>query len=229
VHLAYPVRPGDDNDELRYSLRSLRNLPDVETIWIVGHKPEWLKGVEHLDGNPCDSGPVNVYANIRTICEHPDLPPDVLMMNDDFYITRPVGRIPAYYRGTLTEHINLPRTQAKRGWWLDSLTATRTCLQAHGIPEPISYELHIPMKVNRADMADSLAMMQHVTPDNPPQWRSIYGNLSSIGGRQRDDVKTYGPAEPKEPFHSTQDRSFRHARPYLERLFPDPSQWEIPA
>ena len=35
--------------ELRYSLRSIaRNFLDLRKVFIVGHKPRWLTGVEHL-------------------------------------------------------------------------------------------------------------------------------------------------------------------------------------
>lgn len=227
MDVIYPVRPGDDNEELRFSLRSLEaNLPHGR-VWVVGYKPAWLTGVEFIPGNRFTSGHANVYDNIRRACEHPGLTDDVVVMNDDFYVTRPIDELPTCYRSTLVEHINLPRTQAKRGWWFDSLNATLTCLQAHGIADPISYELHVPLVINRKRMAQTLSLMRHVAPDNPPQWRSLYGNLHNIGGQQHADGKTYGPStELNAPFHSTEDRSFHYSRPYLERMFPHPSRWE---
>lgn len=228
MDVIYPVRPGDDNLELKYSLRSLDTNFPHDRIWIVGHKPAWLRNVEHIPGNRYTSGHANVYDNIRLACEHPGLNDDILVMNDDFYITQPVVTMPTYYRSTLLEHINLPRTQAKRGWWFNSLSTTLTCLQAHGIAEPLSYELHVPFVVNRERMAEVLNLMRHVTPENPPQWRSIYGNLHNIGGEKRADGKAYGTvSELNTPFHSTEDRHFHHSRPYLQRMFPNPSRWEI--
>ena len=52
----YYVRPGDRNDELRYSLRSLANLPH-DRVWIVGHTPPWVTGIESIQGNTVGGGP----------------------------------------------------------------------------------------------------------------------------------------------------------------------------
>ncbi len=40
--VVYVVRPGDKNEELRYSIRSvIANLPHRK-VWIAGYKPTWL-------------------------------------------------------------------------------------------------------------------------------------------------------------------------------------------
>ena len=75
-------------------------------------------------------------------------------------------------------------------------------------------------------MSETLALFQHVTPANPPQWRSLYGNLHGIGGTPRSDVKCYKQTELHAPFHSTEDRSFPVFRQALHALFPEPSPYE---
>lgn len=225
MDVVYPVRPGDANDELRYSLRSLANIPHGR-VWIVGYKPTWVTGVEHIDGN--QFGPhANVYENIRAAMNCPDVSDEVIIFNDDFFVTERIAEIPRLYRSTLAEHIALPRVQRNRGWWLDSLNATLVCLQVHGITDPLSYELHVPVVVNKRKMADTLAAFAQVTPVNPPQWRTLYGNLYAAGGTRQADVKQYGAGEMKRPFHSTDDRSFVHYRNGLDYLFRAPSPYEI--
>jgi len=233
MDVVYPVRPGESNEELRFSLRSLAvNFPHDRVV-IVGDKPSWVRNVEFIPGN--EGGPLephyNVYRNIWRACERGDLSDRLVIFNDDFFVTEPVTSVPVLYRSTLSEHINLPRVRRAGGWWLESLRLTRLCLQAHGIAEPLSYELHVPFEVDRARMAEVLALFQHVEPSTPPQWRSLYGNLVGIGGEPAADVKHIGPrayttARLSRPFHSTDDGSFPAFRRQLGELFPEPSPYE---
>jgi hypothetical protein len=165
VDVVYIVRPGEENDELRYSLRSLANLPH-NRVWIVGHRPAWLQGVEFIRGNTAGvtvaAGRANVYNNVRLAADCDDMTEQVVIFNDDFFVTEPVDEVPIVYRSTLTEHIVLPRVQRNKGWWLESLMAARTCLQAYGFANPLSYELHMPFLIDRARMSETLALFQHV-------------------------------------------------------------------
>ncbi|HRN29777.1 MAG TPA: hypothetical protein PK890_08770, partial [Terrimesophilobacter sp.] len=104
LDLVYLVRPGNNNPELRMSLRSLKNFPHGK-VWIVGHKPNWVANVRHIKGNPTNNSHANVFLNVLAACEHPDTPDEFVIMNDDFYITRPIQKIPNWYRSTLTEHM----------------------------------------------------------------------------------------------------------------------------
>lgn len=226
----YPVRPGDHNPELRTSLRSLANLPEVDEVWTIGHRPTWLTPDRHIDGNLHHTPQANVYNNVREGARQAaiDGHAEVIVMNDDFIITAPVHRLPALYRCTLAEHLALPGVARRdpREWWPTSLHATRAVLQAHGIPEPLSYELHAPYRCDPARMADILDQFQHVTPDNPPQWRSLYGNVEHVTAAKHTDGKAYGPCEMTRPYFSTQDDTYRHFAQQLDDMFPTPSRWE---
>lgn len=230
----YPVRPGDHNPELAYSVRSLANAPQIDEVWTVGHCPAWLSPDRHIDGNRRANGHANVYDNIRLACHAAkNLGEDVAIFNDDFYLTDHVAELPTLYRSTLDEHLDLPRVRkaarrryAPDRWWPDSLNTTRTCLQAHGIAVPLSYELHVPFLCNPDLMAQTLHQFRHVTPDNPPQWRTLYGNLHEIGGHRTDDAKAYSPGQLRRPFHSTEDQTFSYFATQLDALFPDPSRYE---
>ncbi|PJE24743.1 MAG: hypothetical protein CK431_04405 [Mycobacterium sp.] len=228
MDVIYPVRPGDDNEELRYSLRSIAaNFPH-RRVWIVGYKPFWVTGCEYIPGNTGEYH-ANVYNNIRAAVEHPDVSDRVVIFNDDFFVTEPVAELPTYYRGTLAAHIAMPRVQRNRGWWLESLQTTMLCLQAHAIAAPLSYELHVPLMVDRACMAATLAQFRHVSPANPPQWRTLYCNMNRVDGEPRCDVKAYGKATSlHKPFHSTEDRFFPSFVNSLHELFTQPCRYELP-
>lgn len=233
MDLVLPLRPGDDNPELRYALRSwCAHLPH-DRLWIVGDLPSWVTGVEYLPGNRNEFGPVNVYNNIRAAVEHPDVAEQMCVVNDDMYVTAPINTIPSWYRSTLAEHINLPGVQAQlrngvRGsWWPRSLHTTLVALQAHGYADPISWELHIPFPCSKTMMAQVLSRFGQVAPDNPPQWRSLYGNMTGLAGEPHpDDCKAWEPGEVGAPFHSTDDGSFRHYYALLDAMFPTKCKYE---
>ena len=218
----YFVRPGP-NEELRYSLRSAHVNAGVENVWIVGDPPPWYTG-PRIPGNRYRTKQRNVYDNVRILAEHPDLPDEVAVWNDDMYALTPVA-VEMAWRCTLDEHLGDGRAV---GWWSQSLAATRDYLHAKGIDEPLSYELHRPFPIRRADMAAILAEAAGVQPLNPPQWRTLYGNLAHAGGRQDRDVKLVGMARAITggPWLSTDDTTFRAVQSRLRTTFKARSPWE---
>ena len=68
--IVYVVRPGERNEELRYSLRSLSNLPHGR-VWIAGYMPKWVTGVEHIPSPAKPGSHVHAKANLRAACQHP--------------------------------------------------------------------------------------------------------------------------------------------------------------
>lgn len=224
MDIVCPVRPGDNNPELRLAIRSWEANLTFDRIWIVGHKPSWLTEVEFIPGNLADNGHANVYTNMLIASQHPDVSDTYLALNDDIFVTAPTTPKVAY-RCTIAEHLEIPRVK-RGGWWKDSLETTLVCLQANGIPDPLSYELHVPLPVNKAKMAQTLERFKYVTPANPPQWRTLYGVFNKIGGRRRQDVKAYHGGEISKPYLSTEPKSFREFQGWLESMFPQPSRYE---
>ena len=226
--IVYPVRPGDKNDELRFSLRCLEaNYPNHGQVWIVGSKPSWLINVQFIKGNEGKTEAANVYHNILKAVVNTDVSTQLVLMNDDFFITQPVDEIPVLYRGTLKAHLKLNSVaRAPNNRWAQSLRTTQLMLQTLGFLTPISYELHVPMPVDRELMAETLGRFTHITPDIPPQWRSLYGNINHIGGQEAPDCKAYGGREISKPFHSTNDASWRHYIRTFTNAYPQPSRYE---
>lgn len=228
--VVYPVRPGDANEELRFSLRTLQaNYPDHGPVWIVGYKPNWVTNVEFIPGNSYGAPHWNhnVYRNILAAAEHPDIPDEFLVMNDDFFITQPVADIPIQYWGSLVKQCSGIRNKPTT-WWHRSLLFTLDTLQHDGYPNPISYEIHCPLPVNKANMAGALRRFVGVHQNGiPVQWRTVYGVLNTIGGTQAKDCKARHRGGPiLKPFHSTADASFRFYRPHFQQHYPKPSRYE---
>ena len=218
---AWIARPGP-HEELRMSMRSAHAHVGVENVWIVGAPPPWNTG-PRLPGNRYRTKQRNVWDNVRILAEHSDLPEQVAVWNDDFFAMQPV-KVEMAWRCTLAEHIET----LKPTWWRESLTLTQQWLTQQGIAEPLSYELHRPFPIHRATMADILADAAHLSPLNPPQWRTLYGNLAHAGGTQDGDGKVYGAhtPTPSGAWMSSTDRSFGSVRHRLRQAFPRRSPWE---
>lgn len=227
--VVYLVRPGEENEELRYSLRSLEANYLESNVVFVGHKPKWVKGVDLIEGNLAGNPHANVYQNIQAACWQWDgqLTEDIVIMNDDFYFTQPVNEIPTWYRETLDEHLANRYVRQHGGWWKESLEITKTCLQAHGIETPLSYELHVPVRINRQKMSIVLEQFSLVNPDNPPQWRSLYGNMAAIQAVQHEDCKAYGRSKLTVPFMSTDDSGWDRSGREIRAMFPNKSRYEV--
>lgn len=221
-----PVRPGDLNDELRFSLRTLEaNFPQHGDIWIVGYLPNWLTNVHHIPGNGY-RGNRNVYRNILAAAEHPDTPDEFYVWNDDFLLTAPIADIPVYYHSKLADQI-APIKKRPGTWWHRSLIFTHKVLQRAGYEDPLSYELHLPLPVHKQGMADALRRFLDEDENGiPPQWRTLYGVVNDIGGTQHSDTKARGRSPVLEPFLSTTDSTFRYFRNYFQMHYPQPSRYE---
>lgn len=225
--VVYLVRPGDDNEELRYSLRSLEQNFKPSVVAIVGHTPKWVTGVRRIDGNSAGNPHANVYQNVQIACWDNSLTDEIIIMNDDFYFTEPVDEIPSWYRETLDEHLANNYVRLHGGWWKESLELTKTCLQSYLIAEPLSYELHVPVKINRRCMAEVLERFALVNPENPPQWRTLYGNMKDIPATKHSDVKAYGRSDVTKPFMSSEDGSWIRSGKAIREMFPNKSKYEV--
>lgn len=218
MDVVYYVRPGEVNHELRLSLNSLANLPH-RRVFIVGHTPHWVRGVTSIPGN-LDRGVSHWrrgWDNVRIAAEYEgDMSDHVVMMNDDFMVLDPVETLPVYYRGTLEEHIEVIDLGTS---WGTSLYKTWEYLDPATVP--LSYEVHVPMPVDREALAEHLWLAdgREDDPDPPLQWRTVYGNLAPESGGHEHlplDVKVkegnFRSVQDAKGFLSTSDRFFRRPR-----------------
>lgn len=229
--LVYFVRRGEANDELRFSLRTAEaNLPH-ERVWIAGHAPSWVRGVEVLPGNKRSSKWENGPDNLRIAClallERGI--GDLVVMNDDFYVMSPVADLPARRRaGTLAEQV----ARLHPSPWQASLAQTLKLLRARGHDRPLSYELHAPVAMRTEWLLEAVLIIQADKPRAiPAQWRTTYGNVFRVEAepaKDRKRLKLRPPSDEPEPaFDSSDDRTFRRVqRPALAELFPEPSRYE---
>ena len=206
------VRPGDENEELRYSLRSVAAHVPHDRVWIAGHMPSWVTGVGHIPTEQSSTKWANSTGNVRAACEHPDVSERFLLFNDDIFVMQPLpGGVPVLNRGPLDEVIN---QHGDRRWsrYVLGMEATRTRLAAHGYSNVLSFELHVPLPVEKTLMLKALDLGAGIRVWHK---RTAYGAVAGLVGETVEDVKIHGRRElPPEDatFVSTNDRSFREGR-----------------
>ncbi|MGW4731839.1 hypothetical protein ACWEQC_22195 [Streptomyces shenzhenensis] len=226
MDIVVPVREGAANESLRYALRSwAANLPH-RRVWLVGYRPPWATGVEHIRTHQAGKTKYkNTTAALRTVCEHPDVSETFLYCNDDFFVMRKQKIMPVFHRGPVREVEAYYATRGN-GSYLRGLRETRDLLVSLGHTEPLSYELHVPLPVTKAGMLHALDIGGHLDVLHK---RTAYGVLAGIGGTRMRDVKVLqrGPRfDTAGAFLSTMPDSFtngtvgRHIRTSFRRPSP---------
>jgi hypothetical protein len=183
MDFVYICKDGN-NEELRYSIRSVvQSFPDSK-IWVVGGKPSWYTG-NYIEVNQNLSKYRNAIENLKALCNSEDISDKFVLMNDDFYIIKNIDSIKDYHGGLLLEKINLYQKLNSNSNYTRKLAATYKKIKSLGIENPLDYELHIPMVMEKEKLKQTL---QH---NYQFLWRSIYGNVFNVGGEQMEDVKVY--------------------------------------
>lgn len=218
------VEPGDDNEPLRYSLRSVAaNLPH-DSVWIAGHKPSWVADrVQHL---PTVQRPGDRHGNVRTniaaACQVLD---EWVCMWDDVYITQPVDGIPVLHRGTIVDHVQARAKAGEYRTYERDIHATGQLLERLGYPHPLCYDaLHTPQTIHSPDMLKAIALAEE---HGVKMVLTLHGNLAQVGGIEGVNAKS-DAGWSRRPFVSTSDRRWRTAPvgAYIRDLFPEPCIYE---
>lgn len=248
MDIVYVFKQSEENDseELRYSLRSLRNLPH-DTVYVVGEKPPWLQGAVHIpvEQNTVRVGDVptkykNVSKNLRTAAETAEISEDFIFMNDDFFVMKPFATMPAFHWGPMREVIaRYTERYEVESDYIYRMKELYAFLCSQGHDEPLSYELHVPMVLNKTNVRRMYAK----DFSRIYQTRTMYGNYFNVGGERMDDVKVYLDPRHNDPhynadpagylavqsFLSASGGSFRTGLvgEFVRAAFPDKSPYEL--
>lgn len=222
--VVWVVRPGDDNEPLRYSLRSVAaNLPHY-TAWIAGHKPSWVgRKVNHLPTvqRPGDRHG-NVRRNITAACHAVD---EWVLMWDDIYVTRPTPTIPVLHRGTVRELMREKAAANEVRSYERDIEATGRVLEHLGYPDPLCYDcLHVPHTIHSPDMLKAIQLAEQ---HQVKMILTLHGNLAQVGGTKDVNAKA-DTGWSRRLFVSTSTRRWKTAPvgAYIRDLFPNPCDYE---
>lgn len=229
--VVYITRDGR-NAELRYSLRSLENLPHG-TVHVVGGTPGWLSpAVNYLPRaqdalTKGENGRLNRELAFATSA----IAEEFLLFNDDFFILEPLDRIQVWHRGPVAEVLTDYDLRHPGSYYTVSMRRTLELLRSLGIREPLSYELHAPLPMHRSIAANVSHFIAPHWAAGHLHWRTLYGNLARIGGEYLPDVKTLDfQSDATGPIVSTSDQTFLHGAvgAQIRARFTAPSLYEVP-
>lgn len=221
-----------DNEELRYSLRSVEKFFPGSKVWVVGGKPDWYTG--NFIGVP--AGPdifQNVRKNLSAIAANDLIPDDIVIMNDDFFFVEPIESIPHYISGTLRDRIMLNKTNGINSSYITRLVQSyKHCKKFKS--SPLDFDIHVPMPIDKRNLKEIV--------NDSIMWRSNYGNRFvkdaeivkindvKVYVKQDYSFKSYDFMSLEYPFFSTSDDAFEivHEK-LLKDLFNKPSSYESTA
>lgn len=227
-----PVRPGEDNEELRHALRSIAAAFPHRGVWLAGHMPGWVRNAGHVPTRQDRSKYENSLKNLLSACMAEGVSEEFTLWNDDMFLLRPAAELPVLHAGTMRqfvhEHRHLGLSSYMRG-----VRRTHDILKLMGHPDPLCYELHVPMAMTKSGTIEA---WRAATKGGMPktaslQVRSVYGNHAGAGGERAEDVKVYRTDDGWRPgglFVSTSDRSWEAhpAARHVRELYPDPGPYE---
>lgn len=171
--------------ELRLSLRCLyENAKNIDRLFIVGNCPEWVNGVHHIPMEDTYVAETNAFLKILRACES-DISNEFLLMNDDFFMLKPFDaeKYPFYCRGFLKDRIaDDPYGQ--------SIKKTCEFLESHNKPNPLDFEVHCPIRINKGIMSLFKDTAESIKRE-PTGYlcRSLYCNIFNKNGVGCKDTK----------------------------------------
>lgn len=194
MDIVYPVGPGR-HEELRYSLRSLENIPH-DKVWLVGDPPAWSQQTNNLRRDQSNLPPQsNSNANLFYAALQDDLSDDFIFMNTDFFIMQPTETVPNMHMGSLDDLIQRYET-GNRFHQAYSLITTRNWLLKHGYgPDLLSYELHMPMVFNKHKVVQLIRDFTKTQALFTLRPRTCYGNAYNLNGEMVNDAKNSSDTE----------------------------------
>ncbi|HRH68805.1 MAG TPA: hypothetical protein PLB89_04790 [Flavobacteriales bacterium] len=216
-----------ENNELRYSLRSICRHVQHDQVIVVGERPSWLRNVTHIAVPDVYPTPVGCQLHkLLQACSDPAVPDRFTLMNDDFlFLEDHAIPLATYIRGTIEQRISDgPRFEA---FYYELMIKALHQLRKLGIAQPLDFDSHHPLPMIKSRV---LAMAELFGGSGSVyQWRTMYGNTNPVITTYQRDPKVYVWAgEPRVPFISTGpdlERSSEFVRWIAER-FPEPCIYE---
>lgn len=236
MDIVYPVKKASlSNIELRYSLRSLKNIKH-DKVYIIWYIPDWIKNIIHIPFEDKLWRLENVRAKYRIICEDERISEDFIFMMDDIFILRPIKEIKYYKIARIKDYLEYLKQRGIEWWsyyqaiqWLYNIYGDKDC-----------FDTHTPIVYNKTKLREIINKYGWI------KWskRSIYcleygiewvfGNFPNYNNIETEykvvDCKCYDIDKltiyKKQEYLSTNNKTVKQISPRLEKIFNKPSKYE---
>lgn len=234
--LVYPFKDVSGTDELRYSLRSLATNADglFRKVWIVGEPPEWATNLEQIPHRDRPGKMEDFRARVTAATAHPGVSDTFLLMNDDFYLARPVTKFETFHSGPALEHYARMAARKVDAGWLAGVKTTLDWMTARGHVDMLARQGHRPLLWDRKKLAATLAAY----PANQVvEMVGLYAEAGAGGvGSLAPNMKVTNRAQYHSkvaqlgtcPWLSSSDEAFADGLigGHIRALFPNPCRFE---
>lgn len=171
------------SDELVYALRSLKNIRHSK-VFIIGDRPDFISDkVIHIRYRQTSDIAKNTLNIINLAVETTKVSEEFIWLHDDTYFMQPIRNIPILHRGTYDEVLEKYKKR-RFNYYVQRQIRTNARLKSLGIENPLCYELHVPVVINKSKWRK---VSEHIVPQFNKI--SMYANLNNLGGTKTKDVK----------------------------------------
>jgi len=214
LDVVYTLKRSNDNEEFRYSLRSLKNVPHKD-VWVVGYKPDWAI-TNHISTQAVYKNKIsNTDYNWELVASKQEISDPFILMNDDFFIMQEIQTLDYNYLCSNDEFYSYYFINHPNSYYTNVIKNTNARLCELNLFGKNCYELHTPMVIYKKDIAK--ALNNHDYFSKPVNIRTLVANIGDYGGEQSKDVKVYGTQKERHrssqtyrsnTFISTDDKAF---------------------
>lgn len=207
-----------DSEELKYCLRSLKNI-DHGQVFIIGDKTPYR--VNHIPFRHTSNMINNTLNILKVACTNPDISEDFIWWHDDMFLLEPVKELPVYYmtyKEILTPNMpNTVYTVLKKN--------TNQKLLSIGVKNPLYFDVHQPFVFNKKKL---LAIFNQLKGVNKV---SFYANYYGVKGKKINKdlkIRSNGPLG-SDILVSTYDNTFliNEVGDRIRFLFDEESNYEL--
>jgi hypothetical protein len=210
--ILYVCRPGENNPALKFSLRSLANVPH-NRVFISGYCPSWVRNVTAIPVRKLPSKLNAIENNLRHALRHPELGERCVYFNDDFYVMETVDEVPITHGGPVSGY----KGRQEFKWRMERTVAefVRQKLAPIGT-EMMTYDgVHMPLPLGTEVVRQCLGAMP-----SGVLWRTWYGNVCRIGGVQVPNTKSQKGELVPGKFLSTNATTLHALKHHLDDALP---------
>ena len=240
LDVVYPLASGNhgrkvlgskwDNNELRYSLRSLEKyLPRLGRVFIVTETlPEWLTGVEHIYAKDehRHNKDANLIDKVLLACKS-DVSETFIRLSDDQCLLQEWDGNDVWHQGD-TDGLD------KGGKWWDRCHRTSDYLKSQGRPTWF-YDCHCPAPVERESFIRAMEGVDYQTPPGMCINTLYFNSVDIFRSRMNGQVASVDNEPMVDDLHGPDKLFLNYSdaaaesdsmQQILEKRFPVPSRFE---
>lgn len=137
----------DNYEEFRYSLRSWQTFyKDLKRVFVVGNRPDWLIGVQHIKVKDTSGPAANIIQKILLACDS-NISDDFIYSADDYFLLKE-SKLEDFWKVGTVGNFKTPHPD-KDNPYVSLLNSNFEILKRHGYSSFLNCENHCPRVINK--------------------------------------------------------------------------------